>query len=186
MDSRCSRAWRLATCAPMQPLRVRSCPCSSWATNDVPSCSMRLCSIPTTATCEIDLMAALAPQRTRLDAAVIIDHAGDLLDEAAGLWRGLGLATRRALADRLRASTVGLSGPDAVRSVADAWRGFAIQYPGLDRAAVMLRSALHGFVSFELGDGTAGDVDQAFEQLVAMLCTGFGSSSASDRGAGRS
>ena len=56
-------------------------------------------------------------------------------------------------------------------------RGFDLGEESLDHAATMLRSALHGFVSFELGDGdardTAGDADDAFEHLIDMLCVGF-------------
>ncbi len=140
------------------------------------------------------------------------------IDGAAALWRGLGLDTRRRLADELTTAGVGRSGPDAVRSVAHAWRHFAHEHPGryrstercpvrgdaelvaavelvrsilrssiqgfglddesLDHAVVMLRSALHGFVSFELGDaiatdGRTSDVDDSFEHLIEMLCVGF-------------
>ena len=56
-------------------------------------------------------------------------------------------------------------------------RGFDLSEESLDHAATMLRSALHGFVSFELGDGDArdgaGDADDAFEHLIDMLCVGF-------------
>lgn len=139
------------------------------------------------------------------------------VDGAAALWRGLGLETRHRLANELTAAGVGVSGADAVRSVANAWRRFAQEHPGryrsterypvrgdaelvaaveavrstlrssirgfdlhgatLDHAATMLRSALHGFVSFELGDGdaasSAGEADDAFGHLVDMLCVGF-------------
>jgi len=35
------------------------------------------------------------------------------------------------LADRLAASVMGLAGPDALRALADAYRGFAHAHPGL-------------------------------------------------------
>lgn len=139
------------------------------------------------------------------------------VDGAAALWRGLGLDTRHRLANELTTAGVGVSGAEAVRSVANAWRRFAQEHPGryrsterypvrgdaelvaavesvrstlrssirgfdldgstLDHAAAMLRSALHGFVSFELGDGdaasAAAEADDAFAHLVDMLCVGF-------------
>ena len=139
------------------------------------------------------------------------------VDGAAALWRGLGLDTRHRLASELTTAGVGVSGAEAVRSVANAWRRFAQEHPGryrsterypvrgdaelvaavesvrstlrssirgfdldgatLDHAATMLRSALHGFVSFELGDGdaasAAAEADDAFAHLVDMLCVGF-------------
>lgn len=136
---------------------------------------------------------------------------------AADLWRSIGLATRRELADHLGAAALGRAGTDAVRGVANAWRGYALQHPGRYRsterfpvlddaeleaavrrvvdvlatalrgfdmspddthhAALMLRSALHGFVSFELGDGNPGDLaaDDTFDRLIVMLCAGFSS-----------
>lgn len=139
------------------------------------------------------------------------------VDGAAGLWRSIGLATRQELADHLGAAALGQAGPDAVRAVAAAWRGYASQHPGRYRsterfpvlgddeleaavgrvvdvlatalrgfdlsvddtrhAALMLRSALHGFVSFELGDGNPGDVraDDTFNRLITTLCAGFDS-----------
>ncbi|MFK7916514.1 MAG: WHG domain-containing protein [Ilumatobacter sp.] len=186
-------------------------------------------------------MGSVITSSARLDWATIIEIAGDLLDEsgletfrlgavadragvtqpalyrhvdgAAGVWRGLGLVTRRTLAARLRAAVGERSGTDAVHAVSHAWRAFAHQHPGRYRstdrypvrgdaqleaavdevrsalhaslqgfdmpdarsehAAVMLRSALHGFVSFELGDGTPGDIDRAFDHLVDQLCSGF-------------
>lgn len=190
---------------------------------------------------------ATSPARSGpLDYETVIELAGDILDEsglegfrlgtvaeragvtqpalyrhvdgAAALWRGLGLDTRHRLAKELTDAAVGRSGPDAVRSVADAWRRFAHRHPGryrsterspvrgdaelvaavesvrsvlrssirgfglgddaLDHAVVMLRSALHGFASFELGDAVAtdgppSDADESFEHLVEMLCVGF-------------
>ncbi len=136
---------------------------------------------------------------------------------AADLWRSVGLATRRELADHLGAAALGRAGTDAVRAVAEAWRGYAVQHPGryastkrfpvvgddqLEAAvgrvvdvlaaalrgfglsaddtrhsALILRSAIHGFVSFELGDGNPGDVhtDDTFDRLITTLCTGFSS-----------
>lgn len=52
-------------------------------------------------------------------------------------------------------------------------QGFDLGPAGTRRAAVVLRSALHGFVSFELGDGNVGPADETFDGLVDMLIVGF-------------
>lgn len=137
------------------------------------------------------------------------------VDNAADVWRLLGLATRAELAQVLTDATVGLSGNDAVHGAATAWRTYALAHPGryrstdrypvtgddqlevavervlgvlrsclrgfdlsaehLDHGAVMLRSALHGFVSFELGDGNPSALRSAdtFDRLIDMLCHGL-------------
>lgn len=50
------------------------------------------------------------------------------LDE---VWRGLGLRERAELTRRLTDAIVGISGDEAVRAVADAWRQFAFDLPTL-------------------------------------------------------
>ncbi len=54
-----------------------------------------------------------------------------------------------------------------------ALRGFDLDPETTERGALMIRSVLHGFVSFELGDGNVEglDGDQTFDDLVDMLCT---------------
>lgn len=54
-------------------------------------------------------------------------------------------------------------------------RGFGMTEDDVVHGARTLRSALHGFVSFELGDGhpRAQDPDDSFDHLVDMLCAGF-------------
>lgn len=54
-------------------------------------------------------------------------------------------------------------------------RGFALDPVDLSHAAQTLRSALHGFVSYELGHGnpSALDPDDALDHLVDHLCIGF-------------
>ncbi len=56
-------------------------------------------------------------------------------------------------------------------------RGFNMSDDDTHHAALMLRSSLHGFVSFELGDGNPGDLraDDTFDRLVTTLCAGFDS-----------
>lgn len=54
-----------------------------------------------------------------------------------------------------------------------ALRGFDLAPQGVDHATVMFRSALHGFVSFELSDGNVHAPDDTFQHLVDMLCVGF-------------
>lgn len=47
------------------------------------------------------------------------------------VWHGIGLLERRELVSRLSEATIGLSGGDAVRAVATAWRQFAHDLPNL-------------------------------------------------------
>lgn len=54
-------------------------------------------------------------------------------------------------------------------------RGFGLDDDALVHGARTLRSALHGFVSFELGDGHPNphDPDETFEHMIDLLCGGF-------------
>ena len=56
-----------------------------------------------------------------------------------------------------------------------ALRGFALPPADLAHAAHTLRSALHGFVSYELGHSNPAslDVDESLGQLVHFLCASF-------------
>lgn len=141
-------------------------------------------------------------------------HVGSL----AELRREVSVRTVRDLAAVSSRATVGLSGPDAVRAVAHAWRGYALAHPGRYAAAQVgpdpaepeqdehraaaaesvavavatlrgfdlpeegvvdavraVRSAVHGFVTLELGDGfrMPQDVDRSFDALVDMLVAGI-------------
>lgn len=140
-------------------------------------------------------------------------HLGGLSD----LWRALGISTRDMLADVLAEASVGRSGTDALRAVAEAWRAFAMRHPGryrsTDRYAVAgdasleeaahrtisvlarslqgfelspdatiaaagtVRAALHGFASYEVGDGhpDPASVDASFDDLIDHLCLAFSS-----------
>ena len=181
-------------------------------------------------------------RNTQLDRSTVIGLAGDLVDvEGLGaltmkrlavvagvtqpalyrhvtgmddVWRELGLRTRLDLAAAMSDACVGLSGSDAVRAVASAWRCFGQRHPGryrstdrypvagdveleaaversigvlalsmrayelpadeLGHEARLVRSALHGFVSFELGEGhpTSPPLDATFDRLVERLCNG--------------
>lgn len=182
-------------------------------------------------------------RNTPLDRGTVIRIAGDLIDtEGLGaltmkrlaavagvtqpalyrhvtgmddVWRELGLRTRLDLAAAMSDACVGLSGPDAVRSVASAWRHYGQAHPGryrstdrypvagddeleaaversigvlalsmrayrldadeLGHEARLVRSALHGFVSFELGEGhpSSPPLDATFDRLVDRLCSGI-------------
>lgn len=54
-------------------------------------------------------------------------------------------------------------------------RGFSLAPADLAHAAHTLRSALHGFVSYELGHGNPAslDPDASLDELVGHLCTSF-------------
>ena len=67
----------------------------------------------------------------------------------------------------------------AVQRVLDvlglALRGYGLDDDEAAHAARLLRSALHGFVSFELGDGhpLTPPIDATFDRLIALLSSGF-------------
>lgn len=54
-------------------------------------------------------------------------------------------------------------------------RGFGLDEASTVDAARMLRSALHGFVHLEMGDGHphAHDNDVSFDRMIELLCAGF-------------
>lgn len=56
-----------------------------------------------------------------------------------------------------------------------ALRGFGLSPQDLPHAAHTLRSALHGFVSYEVGHGNPSsiDLDESLRHLVDHLCTSF-------------
>ena len=59
-------------------------------------------------------------------------------------------------------------------------RAYDMPEKELVHQARLLRSALHGFVSFEIGDGhpTTPPVDETFDRLIDLLCLGFAAQAA--------
>lgn len=136
------------------------------------------------------------------------------VDGLDDILRWIGLEVRVELVEVLSSASVGVSGADAVRAVANAWRGYSQEHParykstdwhpvegdaeleqavgrvltvlanslrgyGLDEAqrataALALRSALHGFASFELGAGNPApqSADASFADVIDLLITG--------------
>ena len=83
-------------------------------------------------------------------------HVGSLGD----LRQGVALVALRELARRSAAATIGVSGPDAVRALATAVRGFAREHPGLYAATQVAPS----------GDGETGAaVELAASDAVAVV-----------------
>jgi AcrR family transcriptional regulator len=108
--------------------------------------------------------------RAGLDGAVVVERAGELLDQRPGdslslavvadslgvrapslykhvdglpgLHRGLVLLAKGALADTLRDAVVGRSGDDAVTALADAYRRWALAHPG--QYPLTVRAPLEG------------------------------------------
>ena len=111
----------------------------------------------------------------------------DAVYAAANAWRAYGVAhPGRYRADE-RFAVVGHpeleAAVDRVLDVlARAIRSFEMTDDDLVHAALTLRSALHGFVSFEIGDGhpQSHNPDDSFDHLIDMLCTAFEASSRSD------
>ena len=160
------------------------------------------------------LTLATVASRAGVATPSLYKHVGSL----AELRREVSVRTVRDLATVSSRATVGLSGPEAVRAMAHAWRGYARAHPGRyaatqvgpdpddpaqaeHRAAAAesvavavatlrgfdlpeegvvdavraVRSAVHGFVTLELGDGfrMPQDVDRSFDALVDMLVAGI-------------
>ena len=56
------------------------------------------------------------------------------VDGIDDILRWVGIAVRAQLVDTLSAAIIGVSGADAVRAVADAWRAFSQEHPALYRS----------------------------------------------------
>ncbi len=104
----------------------------------------------------------------------------DAVLSVANAWRAYGLAhPGRYRADERYAVVGDAELEAAVERVLDilalSLRSFNMSDDDLVHGARTLRSALHGFVSFEIGDGHphSQDTDDSFDHLVEMLCAGF-------------
>lgn len=104
----------------------------------------------------------------------------DAVHAAAHAWRDFG----RHHPGRYRSTERARVGGDAeleaaVQRVLDVLgltlASFQLTDTDLAHGARLLRSALHGFVAFELGDGhpLTPPIDETFDRLVDMLCSGF-------------
>ena len=110
-----------------------------------------------------------------------IGHSGrSAVTAAAAAWRDFALQHRGLYQATDRYGVAGdRELEEAVERVvavlALAIRGFAMSDDDTAHGARVMRSALHGFVSFEMGAGLSlpHDVDQTFERLVDLLCLGF-------------
>ncbi|MCK0117869.1 WHG domain-containing protein [Isoptericola sp. S6320L] len=161
-----------------------------------------------------DLTLARVAAQAGVATPSLYKHVGSL----AELRREVSVRAVGELAGATSRATVGLSGPDAVRAMAHAWRGYARVHPGRYAAAQTgpdpddpahaahrdaaaesvavavatlrgfdlpeecvvdavraVRSAVHGFVTLELGGGFRApqDVDRSFDALVDMLVAGI-------------
>lgn len=108
----------------------------------------------------------------------------DAVSAVAVAWRDFGIANpgRYRAADRHA-----VAGDPALEAAAHrtigvlerALQGFDLDVDELRFAADTLRSSLHGFVSYELGNGHPDQdrVDASFDRLVEHLCAAFSSAS---------
>ncbi len=120
----------------------------------------------------IDEAAALADEEG-LDAVTLTKVAARLgvrqpalyrhVDGYDDLIRSLGLRGRELLAERLSDAAIGVSGPDAVRAVGDAWRGVVRESPGLYAATDRYPCA---------GDA---ELEDAVERIVTIIALALGS-----------
>lgn len=101
----------------------------------------------------------------------------------AAAWRSYALAHPGRYRSTSRAPVAGDTELEAaVERIVDiltrALKGFELSDDDAVHNALMLRSALHGFVSFELGDGNPGHLQESetFTRLIDMLCRSFESS----------
>ena len=108
----------------------------------------------------------------------------DAVSAVASAWRDFGLANpgRYRAADRHAVAGDPALEAAAHRTIAvleRALQGFDLDDDQLRFAADTLRSSLHGFVSYELGNGHPDQdrVDASFDRLVDHLCAAFRSAS---------
>jgi AcrR family transcriptional regulator len=135
----------------------------------------------------------LAPKRSRLSAAVVLDEAAKLADERGydqlslaelatrfrvqppslynhidsleSLKRGLALRALRELADSLGKAAIGKSRDDAVRSLARAQREFVKRHPGLYQATQRAASA---------SDSEMSHASDEVVNICLMVLNGYG------------
>lgn len=124
--------------------------------------------------------------RTRLDLAAAMSDAcvglsgPDALRAVAWTWRRFGQAHPGRYRSTERIPVVGDADLEAAvgRSlgvIALSMRSYGLVADELDHEARLVRSALHGFVSFELSEGhpSTPPLDVTFDRLVDRLCDGI-------------
>ncbi len=129
-------------------------------------------------------LAARADLAAALSEATIGLAGADAVHAVANAWRDFG----RRYPGRYRSTERWPVSGDAeleaaVQQVVDvlalSLRSYQLPTDDVAHAARLLRSALHGFVSFELGDGHpfTPEIDITFDRLIDMLVAGFDSAS---------
>lgn len=124
--------------------------------------------------------------KTRADLAQELAEASvgwsgtDAVRAIAGAWRRFGQHHPGCYRSTDRFPVVGDPQLEAavervIEVLAMALRGFDLSDEDAIHGARAIRSALHGFVTFELGDGhpPPHHPDQSYEALVDLLCLGF-------------
>lgn len=128
---------------------------------------------------ELGLMTRQMLASTMAEATIGVSGAG-AVRAAANAWRDFGRKHPGLYRSTERCPVGG--DPEleaAVQRVVDilalSLRDYDLPDDDVAHGARLLRSALHGFVSFELGDGhpQTPDVDETFDRLVDLLCSGF-------------
>ncbi len=121
----------------------------------------------------IDLASAMAEASIGLSGA-------DAVHAVAHAWRDYGRTHPGRYRSTERCPVSGdIELEAAVERVVDvlglSLRHYELNDSDVAHGARLLRSALHGFVSFELGDGhpLTPPIDETFDRLVDLLCSGF-------------
>lgn len=130
---------------------------------------------------ELGLLARTGLAAAMADASIGLER-DDAVRAVAHAWRDFG---RRHPGHYRSTERTAVGGDEKLEAAVDrvlgvmelALRGYDLDGDETAHAARLLRSALHGFVSFELGDGhpLTPPIDETFDRLIDVLCVGFGS-----------
>jgi AcrR family transcriptional regulator len=134
------------------------------------------------------------PDKTRLNREAVVGAAAEMLDEAGiealtlsglagrlgirtpslynhidglpGLHRHLAILNARQIGDRLAQAAIGRSGPEAVRTVAEAYRAYIKEQPGLYLASLRSSGSMD-----TVDEQLKAAEDQAVQVVVAVIAS---------------
>ena len=90
------------------------------------------------------------------------------IESLAGLWRELALLSTIALGDRIKQAAIGKSGPAGIRAVAQAYRTYIQEFPGLYHAN------LRASRNFESLDPRLQAAEEQVVQVALVMIESFG------------
>lgn len=90
------------------------------------------------------------------------------IDGLAGLWRELALLSTTTLGDRLINASIGKSGPAGIRALANAYRTYILEFPGLYQAS------LRASRNLETPDPRLAAAEEKVVMVVLAIIESFG------------